>query len=67
MFRRRLNWHIYTLPYGQIESEQGFLNNPVSRRHRPDAGKRIDVLVDFTGINPGVKIVMQNIGPDSPS
>jgi hypothetical protein len=29
-------------------------------------GERLDVLVDLTGNAPGTKIVMQNIGPDSP-
>jgi len=55
------------IPFWQIGSEQGFLNNPVSRDNMDlMPGERLDVLVDLTGIAPGTKIVMQNIGPDSP-
>ena len=55
------------IPFWQIGSEQGFLNNPVSRDTMDLLpGERLDVLVDLTGIAPGTKIVMQNIGPDMP-
>jgi spore coat protein A len=55
------------IPFWQIGSEQGFLNNPVPRDTMDlMPGERLDVLVDLTGIPPGTKIVMQNIGPDSP-
>jgi spore coat protein A len=55
------------IPFWQIGTEQGFLNNPVQRTSMAlMPGERLDVLVDFTGITPGSKIVMQNLGPDTP-
>jgi len=55
------------IPLWMIGSEQGFLNNPVSM---PEAhlmpGERLDFLVDFTGIPAGTKIVLNNLGPDTP-
>lgn len=55
------------IPFWQIGSEQGFLNNPVYRTTIDlMPGERIDVLVDLTGIPAGTKIAMKNIGPDSP-
>lgn len=54
------------IPFYQIGTEQGFLNNPVQR----DAivfmpGERVDVLVDFNGLA-GKQVIMENLGPDSP-
>lgn len=55
------------IPFWQIGSEQGFLNNPVARTLMDIMpGERIDVLVDLKGIPVGTKIVLKNIGPDSP-
>jgi FtsP/CotA-like multicopper oxidase with cupredoxin domain len=55
------------IPFWQIGSEQGFLDNPVPRDTMDLLpGERLDVLVDLTGIPAGTKIVMKNIGPDMP-
>jgi FtsP/CotA-like multicopper oxidase with cupredoxin domain len=55
------------IPFWQIGSEQGLLNNPVQRSTIDlMPGERVDVLVNLTGIPVGTKIVMQNLGPDSP-
>jgi len=55
------------IPFWQIASEQGFLNNPVMRTDMDlMPGERLDAIVDFTGIPAGTKVVMQNLGPDSP-
>jgi len=55
------------IPLWMIGSEQGLLNNPVNM---PDVyvmpGERIDVLVDFTNIPVDTKIVLNNLGPDTP-
>lgn len=54
------------VPFFQIASEQGFLNNPVQRDSilfMP--GERVDVLVDFNGLA-GKQVVMENLGPDAP-
>ena len=55
------------VPFWQIGTEQGLLNNPV---YRPEIdlmpGERIDVLVDFTGVPADTKVMMQNLGPDTP-
>ena len=54
------------LPFYQIGSEQGFLNNPLQRENfvlMP--GERIDVLVDFNGLA-GKQVMMENLGPDFP-
>jgi len=55
------------IPFWQIGSEQGFLNNPVQRTTIDlMPGERVDVLVNLTGIPVGTRIVMQNLGPDYP-
>jgi len=55
------------IPSWMIGSEQGLLNNPVSMpEFHLMPGERIDVLVDFTGIPVGTKIVLNNLGPDTP-
>ncbi|HIJ97249.1 MAG TPA: multicopper oxidase domain-containing protein [Desulfuromonadales bacterium] len=55
------------IPFWQIGTEQGLLNNPVNR---PEIdlmpGERVDVLVDFTGVPAGTKVMMQNLGGDGP-
>ncbi|MBA4373673.1 MAG: hypothetical protein C0402_12540 [Thermodesulfovibrio sp.] len=55
------------VPFWQVGSEQGLLNNPVSRDSIDlMPGERVDVLVNLRGIPVGTKIVMQNLGPDDP-
>jgi len=55
------------IPFWQIASEQGLLNAPVMRNDMDlMPGERLDVIVDFNGIPAGTKVVMQNLGPDSP-
>ena len=55
------------IPFWQIGSEQGFLNNPVSRDTIDlMPGERVDVLVDLTGITATTKLELRNIGPDDP-
>jgi spore coat protein A len=56
-----------TIPFWQIATEQGFLNNPVRRENMVlMGGERLDALVDFSGIPPGTRVIMKNIGPDDP-
>jgi FtsP/CotA-like multicopper oxidase with cupredoxin domain len=55
------------IPFWQIGSEQGMLNNPVQRQSIDIMpGERIDVLVDLKAAVVGHKIVMKNLGPDMP-
>jgi len=55
------------IPFWMIGSEQGLLNNPVSMTEAHlMPGERLDMLVDFTGIPVGTKIVLNNLGPDTP-
>ncbi|MEI7816011.1 MAG: putative Ig domain-containing protein, partial [Desulfuromonadales bacterium] len=55
------------VPFWQIGTEQGLLNNPVQR---PEIdlmpGERVDALVDFSAVPPGTRIMMKNLGPDDP-
>jgi spore coat protein A, manganese oxidase len=55
------------LPFWQIGAEGGFLPAPV-RLDRLLIGlaERADVIVDFTNVSVGTKIILQNIGPDEP-
>jgi FtsP/CotA-like multicopper oxidase with cupredoxin domain/uncharacterized protein YfaP (DUF2135 family) len=56
------------IPFWQVGSEQGFLNNPVLRTMITlMPGERVDVLVDFSALTtPGTKVVLANLGPDMP-
>jgi uncharacterized repeat protein (TIGR02543 family) len=55
------------IPFWQIGTEQGFLNNPVQRTSMVlMPGERVDVLVDFKNVSPGSQVVMNNLGPDEP-
>jgi heme exporter protein D len=55
------------VPFWQIGTEQGLLNNPVQRQEIDlMPGERIDVLVDFSAVPAGTRIMMQNLGPDTP-
>ncbi|GAB4250691.1 MAG: multicopper oxidase domain-containing protein [Thermoleophilia bacterium] len=55
------------LPMWQIGAEGGFLQEVV-RQERLLLGpaERADVIVDFSGIEPGEEIIMVNTGPDDP-
>ena len=55
------------IPFFQIGSEQGLLDKPV-RRDSIDLmdGERVDVLVDFTGVDPGSQFILKNLGDDAP-
>jgi FtsP/CotA-like multicopper oxidase with cupredoxin domain len=56
-----------TIPFWQIGTEQGLLNNPINRPEMDlMPGERVDVLVDFTGISAGTKVMMINLGDDAP-
>ncbi|MRR57524.1 MAG: copper oxidase, partial [Deltaproteobacteria bacterium] len=55
------------IPFWQIGTEQGFLNNPVSRNSIDlMPGERIDVLVDLKLLPVGATLVLKNLGPDGP-
>ncbi|MBV5341847.1 MAG: multicopper oxidase domain-containing protein [Deltaproteobacteria bacterium] len=55
------------IPFWQIGTEQGLLNHPVQREEMDlMPGERLDVLVDFTGIPVGTRVMMKNLGNDDP-
>jgi spore coat protein A, manganese oxidase len=55
------------LRFWQIGAEGGFLPAPVQlQRLLLGLAERADVIVDFTNIPVGTKIVLQNLGPDEP-
>jgi FtsP/CotA-like multicopper oxidase with cupredoxin domain len=55
------------LPFWQIGAEGGFLPAPVKlQRLLMGLAERADVIVDFTNVSVGTKIVLQNLGPDEP-
>jgi len=56
------------IPFWQIGTEQGMLNNPVSRNNIDlMPGERIDVLVDLKNIPAlSTTLVLKNLGPDTP-
>jgi FtsP/CotA-like multicopper oxidase with cupredoxin domain len=55
------------LPFHQIGAEQGFLPAPVTlTRLLMAPAERADVIVDFSQVPAGTRIVLQNIGPDEP-
>jgi FtsP/CotA-like multicopper oxidase with cupredoxin domain len=55
------------LPFWQIGAEGGFLPAPVRlNRLLMGLAERADVIVDFTDVSVGTKIILQNIGPDEP-
>ena len=55
------------IPFWQIGTEQGLLNYPVERQEMDlMPGERLDVLVDFTGIPAGTRVMMKNLGNDDP-
>jgi FtsP/CotA-like multicopper oxidase with cupredoxin domain len=55
------------LPFWQIGAEGGFLPRPVELpRLLLGLAERADVIVDFTNVSVGTKIVLQNLAPDEP-
>jgi spore coat protein A len=55
------------MPFTQIGSEGGYLPKPVRLRQLLIApAERADVLVDFSGVKRGTKIILRNVGPDEP-
>jgi FtsP/CotA-like multicopper oxidase with cupredoxin domain len=55
------------LEFHQIGGDQGFLPAPVStKRLLLGPAERADVVVDFSSVPAGRRIVLQNIGPDEP-
>jgi len=55
-----------TLPIYQIGTDGGLLPNTVVKTTlRMMPGERTDVIVDFSGLEPGTIVTMKNIGPDS--
>lgn len=54
-------------PFWQIGSDGGFLPQPVQLTQLLVApAERVDVIVDFSGIPAGTRIVLENLGPDEP-
>ena len=50
-----------TLPFTQIGSDGGYLKSAATRDNLVIApGERLDVLVDFSGLAPGTKVIMRN-------
>jgi spore coat protein A, manganese oxidase len=55
------------LPLWMIGAEGGFLPEPVELNQvLLGPAERADVIVDFTGLAPGTKLYMVNLGPDEP-
>jgi FtsP/CotA-like multicopper oxidase with cupredoxin domain len=55
------------LPFWQIGAEGGFLPKRVPLEQLlMGLAERADVIVDFTNVSVGEKIVLQNLGPDEP-
>jgi spore coat protein A len=55
------------LTFVQIGSDGGFLPAPVPHDQLLIApAERMDVIVDFSVLKPGQKVVLRNLGPDSP-
>ena len=55
------------VPMWQIGGDQGFLPAPLEMTQLlMMPAERNDVIVDFTDIDPGTTITLENVGPDSP-
>jgi spore coat protein A, manganese oxidase len=55
------------LAFWQIGAEGGFLEAPVRREQMLIApAERADVIVDFTPVPVGTRIILRNLGPDEP-
>jgi FtsP/CotA-like multicopper oxidase with cupredoxin domain len=56
-----------SIPFAQIGGDQGFLPAPVTRsRLLLGPAERADVIVDFSGVPAGTRVVLQNVAPDEP-
>jgi len=56
-----------SMPFWQIGSEGGFLAAPLELgRLLMGPAERADVIVDFTDVPIGTRLILQNIGPDEP-
>ncbi len=55
------------MPFWQIGSEGGFLPNPVRLTELLIApAERADVIVDFSRVPAGARVILENVGPDEP-
>ena len=57
------------IPFFQIGVDQGFLNQPVDMPNGElviAPGERADIVVDFTDLPIGTRVIMKNRGPDGP-
>jgi bilirubin oxidase len=55
------------MPFTQIGSEGGYLPKPIKLRELLIApAERADVIVDFSKVKRGTRIVLHNLGPDEP-
>jgi bilirubin oxidase len=55
------------MPFTQIGSEGGYLPKPVRMKQLLIApAERADVLVDFSNVRRGTRLILRNIGPDEP-
>ena len=55
------------LPFYQIGAEGGFLDSPVHRDELLIApAERADVIIDFSDVPAGTRIVLRNLAPDEP-
>ncbi len=55
------------MPFTQIGSEGGYLPRPVKLRQLLIApAERADVIVDFSKVRRGSRIILRNVGPDEP-
>ncbi len=55
------------MPFTQIGSEGGYLPRPVRLRQLLIApAERADVIVDFSKVRRGSRIILRNVGPDEP-
>jgi spore coat protein A len=56
-----------TLPFYQIGSDGGLLESTVNRSQVLMApAERIDVVVDFSSLDPSSEVILRNFGPDGP-
>jgi FtsP/CotA-like multicopper oxidase with cupredoxin domain len=62
-----LRFEAEAVPFVQIGGDQGFLPTPVTQtRLLLGPAERADVVVDFSSLPPGTRILLENIGPDEP-
>ena len=55
------------MPFWQIGAEGGFLPNPVRLTELLIApAERADVIVDFSNVPAGTRVILENVGPDEP-